>query len=89
MCLLEGLGTRHAAIGALSTVKAHNPKELAMRALEHSDVLHAESSRHTRHTQASRTRRSISGINAGGLVDKAAHVQKIRCLVCTSGLLLP
>ena len=48
MCLLEGLGIRHAVVGALSAMEANDPKEeLAVRAVEHGEVLHAESPRHT------------------------------------------
>ena len=45
ICLLEGLGLRHAVVGVLSAMEAtDDPKEeLAVRAVENSEVRHAES----------------------------------------------
>ena len=47
-CLLEGLVIRHAAVGASSAMEVNDPKvDRAVLAVENSEVLHDESSRHT------------------------------------------
>ena len=46
LCVLQGLGIRHAVVGAWSAMEASDSKEeLAARAVEHSELFHAESPR--------------------------------------------